>query len=702
MTDKQGKTSYGGNGTDTRELLQGAAPEAGLDLESILAEYSGKKAAASEPSVPENEPVPAPLPEEDAELDSISPEEMFGLPGNSGSPVGDILPDEPEDDEGAEEEEGIPLTMEEVVASTVDAVKEEQERQQEEWRKSWEKKQKKERKKAHAPRKDPTPRPPLPELREPQMSEAAARQRRRYFECRRSLVAAVPVLLLLWLPWLLEQFGVDVPFFGESRDNAALCVLVPQAVLCSLCWPVFRAAVEDLRSGVCSGSLLAALCNIVTILDEVTMPFLAQRADTAPLGGVASAAMIFTLWGLTSWHKGLWETFRTAALGAPVYAVDSCVGGIAKGRGGVSGFYTRVTMEDTVTQWQRLLLPVLITASVVFAGLSSMGQGKVQDLLWCWSVTLCACCALVGPLAYFVPFGRLARRLAGSGAAVAGQYGAAALASSRQIVVTDVDLFPGANMSLSGLKLYGEERAHAVSYAASLAVLGGGILGRAFNELYRSERVALHEVDHFHIHEDCGLGGIIHGETVLLGSHVFMRHNAVKLPNPMPSRTCVCLAVDGQLVAVFSVKYNTSDLVESSLRALSRNGMQLTMAVRDGNITPKLLKTRFGTDGNAWYPECSERLALSDPERDAGGPNGLLYREGLYPFVELVSGSRRLCHVVKVGNLLSILSSISGVLLGFYLTFIGSYSVLTPLLLLTYLFLWTVPVLPLLWGVDKT
>ena len=40
-------------------------------------------------------------------------------------------------------------------------------------------------------------------------------------------------------------------------------------------------------------------------------------------------------------------------------------------------------------------------------------------------------------------------------------------------------------------------------------------------------------------------------------------------------------------------------------------------------------------------------------------------------------------------------------LLGFYLTFTGSYTVLTPVLLMTFLLLWTAPMLPLVWTVDK-
>lgn len=164
-------------------------------------------------------------------------------------------------------------------------------------------------------------------------------------------------------------------------------------------------------------------------------------------------------------------------------------------------------MEDTASQWQRLLLPVLAAASVVFAGLSSWGQERPQDFLWCWSVVLCAASSLVFPMAFCVPYGRVASHLARSGAAVAGMYGASAFAGDRRLVVTDTDLFPSGAASLAGVKLYGEEQNHAISYAATLAVQGGGLLGRLFNDACRRNHVGLQSLEHFHVHEDGGLGG---------------------------------------------------------------------------------------------------------------------------------------------------------------------------------------------------
>ena len=66
-----------------------------------------------------------------------------------------------------------------------------------------------------------------------------------------------------------------------------------------------------------------------------------------------------------------------------------------------------------------------------------------------------------------------------------------------------------------------------------------------------------------------GVGGMIHGETVLVGTPTFMRHQAVRLPASVSSKTVVCLAVDGELAAVFTVKYAAAEPVEYEGQALS-------------------------------------------------------------------------------------------------------------------------------------
>jgi hypothetical protein len=677
---------------DTQQLLLGVeAPEEGAyRLEDILAEF-GESAQEPAPSqdeeptqeVPDHAVIPFPAPAAQPESAPEPPAEPEPAPKPEPVP-------EPEPEKPAEE----PVSLEDVVASTVDSVRQEQEQRQDKLRK-------KRLRLAH--RREKVQPKKLPQVEsEPSLRESANFHKRRYQSCRASLVLSLPLLALLWLPWLLEGLGYSVPFFSKSIGNTAVYLLILQAALCVACWSVFKDASESFRRRTADFCTLAALSATVSLLDEITLLFLPSRAQVSPMGSVSALAVVMALWGMKGYHKGMWDALRTAAMGEPGAVVDRCEAGDVKGQGSRVGFYTRCNMPDVSAQTQRLLFPILSVGSLVFAVLASVGRGRGEDVLWCWSVILCACTSLAFPLSYRVPFGRLSSRLASHGAAVAGQYGAGDLAASKSLVVTDTDLFPQGTVSIAGLKLYGEERVRAVSYAATLAVQGGGCLGKAFSDLCRSEQVGYQSLEHFHVHDDAGLSGMIDGETVLFGTPVFMRHKAVRLPNTLPSKTCVCLAVDGTLTAIFAVKYAASPTVTAALKAVGRNGMQLTLATRDGNITPKLLKARFGLDAPAKLPDISQRLALSDPERESGGPDGLLYREGLYPFVELASGSRRLCQLSRLGNLLSVLGSLAGALLGFYLTFTGSYAVLTPSALLTYLALWTLPLLPLLWGVDKT
>ena len=188
-----------------------------------------------------------------------------------------------------------------------------------------------------------------------------------------------------------------------------------------------------------------------------------------------------------------------------------------------------------------------------------------------------------------------------------------------------------------------------------------------------------------------GVGGRIHGETVLFGTAGFMRKRGVNLPRNLGLKTGVFLSVDGTLIAVFAVKYMPAENVDWALHALHHSRITPVLAVRDGNITPALLKRKFGTDARAVYPKLSTRLALS--ERGGGRPYALLMREGLMPYAEVVLGSKRLCASTKRCTVLAFLAATASTLLAFYLTFVGAYSVLTPLSLLIYVLLWSLSAL---------
>ncbi len=357
------------------------------------------------------------------------------------------------------------------------------------------------------------------------------------------------------------------------------------------------------------------------------------------------------------------------------------------------GFYTAAAADDGGVLWQTALLPVVLVASFVFAGLSSLGQGRDSDFLLNWSAILAAGATFSLPLCWSLPWSRLARHLQKAGSAVAGWRGAERIAGRRCMIVTDSDLFPPGTIQLNGVKVFGEELSKAASYAATLARCAGCGLERLFDGLIRSEGGRYEEAVDFSFYEEGGYSATIHGESVLLGTASFMRKMDVRLPGGINLKTGVFLAVDRQLAAVFAVKYNAAENVDFALRMMRRSHITPILAARDPNITPALLKRKFHKRVKVEYPDLSARVALSEAEQDRGLPRALLFREGLLPYAETVVGSHRLCRAVRRGLALSLLGSAAGTLLAFYMAFLGKYSLMTPLTLLAFLLLWVLPVL---------
>ena len=329
------------------------------------------------------------------------------------------------------------------------------------------------------------------------------------------------------------------------------------------------------------------------------------------------------------------------------------------------------------TNWLEVLLPWVLTA------LTTAGAG------------------LGIPLSGALPMYYLSRRLSRSGCAAAGYAGAKAVSRPRRLVLTDDDLFPVGTVTLNGYKVFGEERSRAVSYAASVARAAGSSLTPLLERQLTAEGGFHLSVEWVNYCEEGGVEANIRGETVLMGSAYFMKKRKVALPRDMKLSTGVFLAVDGALTAVFAVKYQPSRNAEWALRTLKRFHIVPVLAVRSGNVTPGLIKRKFGVDAKPVYPDVSTRLALAQlAEQQGEQPCVAICREGLMPLVESVAGSRRAVKAVRTATILSYIGAAAGVALAYYLTSVGNFALLTPIAMVLYQVLWLLPTL-LLAGLVK-
>ncbi|MEG1593070.1 MAG: hypothetical protein RR350_01585 [Oscillibacter sp.] len=685
MTPEEEKSLYGPvDGTDV-------AADGDFSLEEILAEYGGDRQRKLLDEV-EAEANPGPEPA----FQPVAPTPPVAPPvarerAHRQEPAAE--PAQPEEDLPPAPR---PISMEQVVEHTVDAVLEEQETLVKPRRGLFSRRHFAETEELYQrPQQEPEPEPePEPIGPEETLSEAAADWRDELHR-RRAPVAAVSCIALVLTALLgVEWYGVSIPFWtGEPLyQSVTLLVLLAVTALCGR--GVFVRGVQAAARKRCTSDLLASIALVVTAADCAARIFLPERSDAMPYAAVSCMAMAFAMWGGSREARGMYDTFRAAATDDdPPYLVTETESGACKQVGAVPGFYTAAMADDLPALWQTALLPVVLVASVIFAGLGSFGQQRGQDFLLNWSAILSAGATFALPLCWALPWSRLAKRLYKTGCAVGGWSGAEPISQKKCMSLTDADLFPPGTLSLNGVKMFGEELSRAVSYAASMTLASHCGLQRLFDGMLRSDGGTYETVDDFSFYEEGGVSGTIRGESVLLGTASFLRKMEVRLPGGLNLRTGIFLAVDRQLTAVFAVKYNPSENVDWALRMMKRSRITPILAARDPNITPALLKRKFNKGVKVEFPDLTTRVALSEAEMDRGLPRALLFREGLLPYAEAVVGSSRLCRAVRRSAVLALLGSISGTLLAFYLTFLGSYCLLTPLALVAFSLLWTLPVL---------
>ena len=523
--------------------------------------------------------------------------------------------------------------------------------------------------------------PPEPEPLTEDLLRDAKRHCRR---SRRSLVLALLPTAALTAAAVLQELE-KLP--SAWLDEAVLrCAALGGGLLLTalLCMPVWQRAADLLRQGrvgceLCAGvtvltQLLCCVCGMVTGSTLAT-----------PYAAAGALLVVSCQWGLYLEAETRRSAYHLLELnGQPPYVASVTAAGVCRQLGRTEGFYRLTVKDDPARLWQNYVLPLLLSAAVVLSGVVCLTGQRMNDFPWVLTSLVTAGMGVAIPLTGVLPLFYLSRRLGRSGCAAAGYAGAQALSRPNRLILTDDDLFPSGTVSLNGYKVFGEERSRAVSYAASVAKAAGSSLTPLLERQLTAEGGFHLPVDGLRFCEEGGVEATIRGETVLLGSAYFMKKRKVALPRDMKLPTGVFLAVDGVLTAVFAIKYQPSRNAEWALRTLRRFRITPVLAVRGGNVTPGLIKRKFGVDAKPVYPDVSTRLALAELARQQGEtPYAVICREGLLPLVEAVAGSRRAVKAVRTATVLSYLGAL-----------------LTPLAMVLYQLLWLLPTL-LLAGLVK-
>ena len=673
-------------------------PDDELSLESILAEYGkgGRQLASEEAPTPAPIPEPVPVPEPaPAPIPEPEPEPL-PAPVSEPAPLSDT-PDR--------------VSLKDVMSQTVDAVLEDEDdgviddpvplgqRLSGLLRRFTERGDDRRRGLSQETEQlfdepEDEPEPEEPEEPEPRMDDALREEKRRCNRLRRGLVLGAFPALLLVVAAVLQELEVLPPAWLDAAFLRCMALGGGLLLTALLCLPVWQTAVRMLRDGRVGCELCAGVTVLADLLCCVSGVVTGSTLST-PYAAAGALLILSCQLGLYLTAESRRIAFHLADVnGIPPYVVSVLPAGVCKQRGVLEGFYRMTMRPDPARQWQNYVLPLLLSAAVVLSGVVCFTARPMEEFPWILAALTGAGVQLSLPLTGALPLYYLTRRLERSGAAAAGYAGARAVARSGRMVLTDDDLFPAGTVTLNGYKVYGEERVRAVSYAASVSRAAGSSLAPLLDRQLTAEGGYPMRVDEMRYCEEGGVEAAIRGETVLMGSAYFMKKRHVSLPRDLKLQTGLFLAVDGVLTAVFAVKYQPSRNAEWALRAMRRSRITPVLAVRSSNVTPGLIKRKFGVDAKVVYPDVSTRLALAQLAAQQGEtPNVIVCREGLLPLAESVVGSRRMVRAVRTATVLGYVGALCGVLLSYYLTSVGNFTVLTPVAMVLFLLLWLLPTL---------
>ena len=493
----------------------------------------------------------------------------------------------------------------------------------------------------------------------------------------------------------LASFPVGSYDLTGNAESFSRFLLIFMVIQVALAYDVLLRgvrAVLKFRYDHASMLCVLALCCVV---DGV----LAIRAGRIPFCPAVSVQLSVALLGQYSINLAKLRTLKAAcSIAEPKAAVreekawhgEDC---IFRSEGKPDTFVRELEIPDAGSRIMRVYAPVM-TAITLAISILSMLRAE-ENFLWAWTALMIASFPAGIFLSFARPFSAQARKLSRAGAAVGGWYGARMLGGECGIAIEDADLFPPQNVTLNGMKIYSDRSvSQIIGYANAVVQTAGSGLTPLFEEMMHNQNGRHYGVDTFRRYEGGGLGAEIRGDVILMGSLGFMKLMRVHMPEGARVKQAVYLSVNGELAAVFALSYAPATNVKSALQALARcAGLTPILATRDFMITPQFLKHRYKiSPDRIEFPTVEERARLSSPEaiHDAG-QGALLARSSFPCFSAAVSGARAARNAAIAAIAVAITGSVMGLLVLFFLTFIGSTLAVSAWNMLVYTLLWLLP-----------
>ena len=506
------------------------------------------------------------------------------------------------------------------------------------------------------------------------------------------------LLLLVFMAWL--SLGLPVTGLLKNYRVAGLFCLGLQLCIMLLCLDVVTNGVMSAFRRRPGAETLAVLSCLLTSIDAVLTGVTDFAGAHMPLCLISSLSLVGISMANLFSCRGLRKALRVPAIGLNAYAVSGETGlnkgqiTLLKSLRSSKGFVRRAEEAAPDEElYRKISVPMMILA-LFFTLIIAIVKKNYTDLAFILSAVFCPAVPISALLCFALPFFTGSVRIFSSGAGIAGWSGLCDIGQSKNLIVTDRDLFPEGTVELESVRIFADAKPERIiSYAGSMLTASGCGVASCFNDLMEKNGCSIRKIENFETLPGGGMKGIIDSSVILCGSSDLMQLMNVRVPFRLVDRTSVLLAVDGILYGIFNMKYTADPKVRKALVNLMRSNRHPIFALRDFNATPEMLRGCFdvATDGYD-FPPYVERFKMSEamPSEDSKVA-AVVCREGLRPLTHMADTGRSMYVTIRLNMLLTVLCALLGMLIAFIrLVGVGTIGVG---FLFWYMILWLIPVL---------
>ena len=236
-----------------------------------------------------------------------------------------------------------------------------------------------------------------------------------------------------------------------------------------------------------------------------------------------------------------------------------------------------------------------------------------------------ACICLCGPalceFARTVLLYRENKKLAAMSAAVTAFDGIRIMEKTSSIAMDVSDIFTAKVSKFKAVRMSRMSVTNSATLTAALLKDSGSLMGECFDgyeETIDGDLPAAEDVEYDPKH---GYKGIVAGRNVIVGNRLMLISNEIEAPTKQEERayagnkSCMYVAVDGELTATFLVSYDIIPSLRKAVAAFSKSGLVLMLTSKDPGLSEKLVSLKLGTDISSVRILENDAAALMDEYR---------------------------------------------------------------------------------------